>query len=91
MLLLRVIHRYVGMVGVVAFALRFIIPLAAKQAARLPVSPTQRWLEDTFATMRTGATVLSTFLILYVVIWLVRFVWARVTQSVDPAPDVLWD
>jgi hypothetical protein len=79
------------MVGAVAFAIRFVIPFAVKQVARLPASPTQRQAEAMLATMGTGATVISTFLIIYVFVWLVRFMWARITQWVEPAPDVLWD
>lgn len=90
-MLLKAIHRYVGMVGGVAFALSFIIPFAIKRTALSHALQTQPWLEKFVHVIWTGATILSAFLILYVFIWWLRFMWARIFQMVEPPADVLWD
>ena len=86
-----VIHRYLGIVGGVAFVLCFIIPFAVKHTALSQAFQAHRWPEKIVVTIWTGATVLSIFLIIYIFIWWLRFMWARITHVVDPPPDVLWD
>jgi hypothetical protein len=91
MRLIKLMHAYLGVVGAIAFALRFVIPVAENQVAQLHASQSQRWELKIVSEIGIGANVLSAFLVIYVIVWFVRFVWARIAVASDPERDALWD